>query len=313
MSWLYAQTWLWYLIAFVVGVLLAWLFLVLPQQRRLRTLQRRGAPTSTTTSTPTPQPRSGVRRRGRHRRRPVRLRGPRTGHRRRTEPAGPGHRPAPPASSRTRVPDTTELPVQPAPDDTATGEIPVLADADPDTNSTPGPGRGGRRADRPAADAPPATGHRPAGAVDEIPAGREQRPARHQTRAGQRGSSRRRGRSPTGPTSGEHRRRRAADETATGAPTAWTAAGGRHPRPLPGVGPGRSGRRRARRRVHDQGQRGLDAVPHPGLAVLRADEGRGVVPGTRGRRGGRLHQLDQEQVTRTANGAPGMSPGAPSV
>ena len=39
MSWLYAQTWLWYLIAFVVGVLLAWLFLVLPQQRRLRTLR----------------------------------------------------------------------------------------------------------------------------------------------------------------------------------------------------------------------------------------------------------------------------------
>ena len=39
MSWLYAQTWLWYLIAFVVGVLLAWLLLVLPQQRRLRTLR----------------------------------------------------------------------------------------------------------------------------------------------------------------------------------------------------------------------------------------------------------------------------------
>ncbi|MEJ3657873.1 hypothetical protein WEH80_33400 [Actinomycetes bacterium KLBMP 9759] len=35
MSWLYGQTWLWYLIAFAVGVLLAWLFLVLPQQRRL--------------------------------------------------------------------------------------------------------------------------------------------------------------------------------------------------------------------------------------------------------------------------------------
>ena len=39
MSWLYAQTWLWYLIAFAVGVLLAWLLLVRPQQRRLRTLQ----------------------------------------------------------------------------------------------------------------------------------------------------------------------------------------------------------------------------------------------------------------------------------
>ena len=36
MSWLYAQTWLWYLIAFVIGVLLAWAFLVVPQQRRLR-------------------------------------------------------------------------------------------------------------------------------------------------------------------------------------------------------------------------------------------------------------------------------------
>lgn len=39
MSWLYGQTWLWYLIAFLVGVLLAWLLLVRPQQRRLRALQ----------------------------------------------------------------------------------------------------------------------------------------------------------------------------------------------------------------------------------------------------------------------------------
>jgi hypothetical protein len=37
-SWLYGQTWLWYLLAFVVGVLLAWLLLVLPQLRRLRSL-----------------------------------------------------------------------------------------------------------------------------------------------------------------------------------------------------------------------------------------------------------------------------------
>lgn len=43
MSWLYGQTWLWYLIAFLVGVLLAWLFLVLPAQRRLRGLQGRTA------------------------------------------------------------------------------------------------------------------------------------------------------------------------------------------------------------------------------------------------------------------------------
>ncbi len=41
MSWLYGQTWLWYLIAFLVGVLLAWLFLVRPQQRRLDALQQR--------------------------------------------------------------------------------------------------------------------------------------------------------------------------------------------------------------------------------------------------------------------------------
>ena len=39
MSWLYVQTWLCYLIAFTVGLLLAWAFLVLPEQRRLRTLQ----------------------------------------------------------------------------------------------------------------------------------------------------------------------------------------------------------------------------------------------------------------------------------
>ena len=39
MSWLYGQTWLWYLIAFLIGLLLAWLLLVRPQQRRLRALQ----------------------------------------------------------------------------------------------------------------------------------------------------------------------------------------------------------------------------------------------------------------------------------
>lgn len=41
MTWLYGQASLWYLIAFVVGVLLAWLLLVLPQQRRLSRLRAR--------------------------------------------------------------------------------------------------------------------------------------------------------------------------------------------------------------------------------------------------------------------------------
>ena len=38
MSWLYGQTWLWYLIAFLVGLLLAWLVFVRPQQRRWKAL-----------------------------------------------------------------------------------------------------------------------------------------------------------------------------------------------------------------------------------------------------------------------------------
>ena len=38
MSWLYGQTWLWYLIAFLVGLLLAWLVFVRPAQRRLGAL-----------------------------------------------------------------------------------------------------------------------------------------------------------------------------------------------------------------------------------------------------------------------------------
>jgi hypothetical protein len=37
-SWLYGQTWLWYLIAFLVGLLLAWLVFVRPAQRRLVSL-----------------------------------------------------------------------------------------------------------------------------------------------------------------------------------------------------------------------------------------------------------------------------------
>lgn len=39
MPWLYGQTWLWYLIAFAVGVALAWVLLVPPRQRRLRALE----------------------------------------------------------------------------------------------------------------------------------------------------------------------------------------------------------------------------------------------------------------------------------
>lgn len=54
MSWLYGQTWLWYLIAFLVGVLLAWLVLVRPQLRRLRALD---ASSSTTPPSSTTQPR----------------------------------------------------------------------------------------------------------------------------------------------------------------------------------------------------------------------------------------------------------------
>ena len=42
MSWLFGQTWIWYLIAFAVGVLLAWLLFVLPAQRRLRRLEAGG-------------------------------------------------------------------------------------------------------------------------------------------------------------------------------------------------------------------------------------------------------------------------------
>jgi hypothetical protein len=37
-SWLYGQTWLWYLIAFLVGLVLAWLVFVRPAQRRLAAL-----------------------------------------------------------------------------------------------------------------------------------------------------------------------------------------------------------------------------------------------------------------------------------
>lgn len=65
MSWLYGQTWLWYLIAFAVGVLLAWLFLVRPQERRLRQLStgaavgtagpERPAPESAIPNSPTPE------------------------------------------------------------------------------------------------------------------------------------------------------------------------------------------------------------------------------------------------------------------
>ncbi len=52
MSWLYGQTWLWYLIAFLIGLLLAWLVLVRPQQRRLMALQSRAAPAATPAAGP---------------------------------------------------------------------------------------------------------------------------------------------------------------------------------------------------------------------------------------------------------------------
>ncbi|MDN5859257.1 MAG: hypothetical protein L0H84_11605, partial [Pseudonocardia sp.] len=42
MSWLFGQTWIWYLIAFAVGVLVAWLLFVRPAQRRLNTLRAAG-------------------------------------------------------------------------------------------------------------------------------------------------------------------------------------------------------------------------------------------------------------------------------
>lgn len=41
MSWLFWQTWLWYLSAFLVGVALAWVTLVRPRQRELRALRER--------------------------------------------------------------------------------------------------------------------------------------------------------------------------------------------------------------------------------------------------------------------------------
>ncbi|SHJ97425.1 hypothetical protein SAMN05443637_101373 [Pseudonocardia thermophila] len=43
MLWLFGQTWIWYLIAFAVGVLVAWLLFVLPAQRRLRAAQAAAA------------------------------------------------------------------------------------------------------------------------------------------------------------------------------------------------------------------------------------------------------------------------------
>ena len=62
-SWLYVQTWLWYLIAFVVGIALAWVLLVVPQQRRLRTLRGRAPATTRDTLAPPAEPR-GHRRAG---------------------------------------------------------------------------------------------------------------------------------------------------------------------------------------------------------------------------------------------------------
>lgn len=45
MSWLFGQVWLWYLAAFLVGLLLAWLVFVRPQQRRLKALLLRSLAT----------------------------------------------------------------------------------------------------------------------------------------------------------------------------------------------------------------------------------------------------------------------------
>lgn len=53
MSWFSGQTWLWYLLAFVVGVLVAWLLFVLPAQRRLRALGGTPAARVTTPASPT--------------------------------------------------------------------------------------------------------------------------------------------------------------------------------------------------------------------------------------------------------------------
>ena len=168
MSWLYAQTWLWYLIAFVVGVLLAWLFLVLPQQRRLRTLQSvAGAGIDHDLYADS---RSGVAAGGRRAARrcstPTRTGG--------AAGAGPTEDPAteqfPPVDPAANGPDTTEIPVQPAPDDSTTGEIPVVSDAgaagdraEANGKAAPDSGQAAEPGDSdpaPAADAPPADADR---------------------------------------------------------------------------------------------------------------------------------------------------------
>ncbi len=52
MTWLYGQAWLWYLIAFLGGLLLAWLAFVRPQQRRLKALLSRSlAPAGSVSAT----------------------------------------------------------------------------------------------------------------------------------------------------------------------------------------------------------------------------------------------------------------------
>ena len=131
MSWLYAQTWLWYLIAFVVGVLLAWLLLVRPQQRRLRTLEAvAGAGADhdlyadsrdVLTAGEATAAASGAALFASDAERPA--------------AADPTTDRIPTVDAETGNLDTTELPVQPAqpaPDDSVTGEIPLVPAADRD-------------------------------------------------------------------------------------------------------------------------------------------------------------------------------------
>jgi hypothetical protein len=134
-SWLYAQTWLWYLIAFLVGVLLAWLFLVLPQQRRLRTLQGIAGTAVDHDLYAESRAAAGA--------------GAASGAALfdSTADGGAAASVDDPATDQFRAvdaepgdsSDTTELPVQPAPDDTETGEIPaVTPGAGAEADSTDG-------------------------------------------------------------------------------------------------------------------------------------------------------------------------------
>ena len=102
MSWLYGQTWLWYLIAFLVGLVLAWLVFVRPAQRRLTALlseptDARGARDRTAAAVGTAPP---GRRRGSDRRRPERPAVPRRPRRAARRLGWPGW--PPPGAPRSR-------------------------------------------------------------------------------------------------------------------------------------------------------------------------------------------------------------------